>query len=494
MISCFHRMVSSMAALGAAMLGFTQQPFSLDTTFRTNINSQYVSSIIPVEDGKILVSGWMEMDDADNPQLLTRLNTNGTRDTDFPLDLFGQGKLIPLDDKVYVGRTQIVSRIFLNGELDPLWAEMNTTPYFNSLQGGDYHVFPDGRIVMSGVHTLSDSIRGFVGYYNFIWFTNTGYLDTTRIHRTGNGAILRFTELPDGKFLCSGTGTEFEGQPVDRIFRLNSNGSLDNSFQSDVNWGEVYGYLPLEDGRVYAGGRFRKSGAPDDTLHLVRFLPDGQIDPSFQPPHFSLGAIPDQGELGGMVRSITPFSLGRVIVTGLFQYANGEPRRGICMLDSTGTLLDVFEGHGVFPYTYQGFTYGHVEGIAPYGEDQYIIWGNYHGYGDDQVTDMEQRYVTRLHGADITVQLTEAEESIDAFRLHPNPTNTWVAITYDLQGKAEAGSVDIKDAVGHTVSTQPITTEKGQLVIDTRSFGAGMYTVLLTNAGQVIDLEKLVVQ
>jgi hypothetical protein len=49
---------------------------------------------------------------------------------------------------------------------------MNDGPYFASLQGGDYHVFPDGRVLMSGSHQLSDTIRGFVGYEP-IWFTNT---------------------------------------------------------------------------------------------------------------------------------------------------------------------------------------------------------------------------------------------------------------------------------------------------------------------------------
>jgi hypothetical protein len=46
-------------------------------------------------------------------------------------------------------------------------------------------VYPDGSILMSGLHSLYDTARGFVGLYNLIWFTNTGHLDTTKTHRTG---------------------------------------------------------------------------------------------------------------------------------------------------------------------------------------------------------------------------------------------------------------------------------------------------------------------
>ena len=60
-------------------------------------------------------------------------------------------------------------------------------PLYSALQGGDYHVYPDGRILLSGAHSLYDTARGFVGIYNLIWFTNTGYLDTTKTTATATG-------------------------------------------------------------------------------------------------------------------------------------------------------------------------------------------------------------------------------------------------------------------------------------------------------------------
>ena len=50
-------------------------------------------------------------------------------------------------------------------------------------------MYPDGRVLVCGLHELSDSIRGYVGFYDLIWFSNQGYLDTTAHHRQGNGIM-----------------------------------------------------------------------------------------------------------------------------------------------------------------------------------------------------------------------------------------------------------------------------------------------------------------
>jgi hypothetical protein len=76
-----------------------------------------------------------------------------------------------------------------SGLLDPTFHPIFDSPYFSYLQGGDYHVFPDGRVVMTGQYMLSDTVRGYEGTYNLVWITNTGYLDTTRTHRQANGPL-----------------------------------------------------------------------------------------------------------------------------------------------------------------------------------------------------------------------------------------------------------------------------------------------------------------
>ncbi|MBK6754450.1 MAG: delta-60 repeat domain-containing protein [Flavobacteriales bacterium] len=150
---------------------------------------------------------------------------------------------------------------------------MNASPYFYSLTYGDYHVYADGAVLASGQHLLSDSTRGFVGFYDLIWFSNTGYLDTTKVHRQSNGIMWEFKELPDGKFICSCSCTQYEGQPVDKVFRVYPDGTLDTTFHTGINMGNIYAYHPLPDGRVLLGGSFPAPRTPTNCYSWLGFYP-----------------------------------------------------------------------------------------------------------------------------------------------------------------------------------------------------------------------------
>ena len=435
-------------------VGNGQTPFALDPTFQTQISLQYVASALPLEDGKVLIAGQFNYIGQPGVFGLARLNTDGTFDQTFNASNLGSGKLTPWEDVFYVGTMQTVRRIQMDGLQDMSFIEMNLGPYFSSLQGGDYHVFPDGRVVMSGVHLLEDSIRGFMGYHNFIWFTNTGYLDTTRIHRWGDGAIFRFKELPDGKFICSGTNTTFEGQPVDRIFRLHPDGSLDDSFDTGVFSGMGFCYLPLNNGKVVVGGNYRTDQLVNDTIWVAQFLEDGSIDPTFNRPHFSMGALPDPSGNGPAIHSIVAFQDGMFFVMGQFQYVNGQPRRGICILDTNGDLMWPFHDQGVDPFTYMGWTYAAVNGIFPSQDSTfYYIWGAYHGYDDPTGSYPQQRFVTRLHAGDLVTAASPAGPiSSDLITLFPNPAHDHITISSPLlSGKRMF--VEFRDVPGRLVKS-----------------------------------------
>jgi hypothetical protein len=405
-------------------------------------------------------------------------------------------------DQFYVG-TGLVRRLNAWGLIDPTFIHLNTGPYFLSLQGGDYHVYPDGRVLLSGAHMLRDSIRGFVGIYNLIWFTNTGYLDTTKVHRTGNNVVYRFKELPDGKFICSGTCTEFEGQEVDWIFRVHADGSTDTTFRTGVFWGGAQSYLPLPDGRCYVAGNFRRNQAPDDTLRVVRFMPDGSLDPSFSIPHFALNGLPNNGlgvspsGLGAVAWSIKPWEGGRTIVTGYFGSVNGEPRGSICMLDSTGAVLDAFDGCAAGPFTYMNYHYGDILGFTPAGDgEHYYIHGSYKGFDDGTVNDTLQRFVSRLRVVELSTAVQEAERTTTTARLllQPNPAGSWATFNYQLPALPAQASIVVTDLAGRTQYTQRIAGAQGQVLWDTRSVAPGAYLVSLVADGKTLSTERLVVQ
>ena len=482
-------MVHLMASALLATTVLAQVPFALDTTFRTQITQQYVNSIALMPDGNLLLSGTMRFPGDLSNRLLTKLDINGDRITSFPFG-YGGGKLSPWNNHYYVAVGQGVQRLLPDGLIDPSFIGLNDGPYFSSLQGGDYHVYPDGRVLVSGRHILSDTERGFVGNHNLIWFSNTGYLDTTRVHRKGNGTVYQFKELPSGGFICSGTCTEFEGLPVERIFRTNAEGVPDTTFHSEIYWGQAVDYLPLLDGRVYVAGRYQRSDVPGDTLHISRLQPNGSLDPAFTPPQFTLGALPNTGGVGPLVVGARHWGQGHLLVTGQFQFVNGQPRRGICVLDTNGVLTEDFDDCGVSTFAYMGITNAAVIGlIADADSTHYYIWGTYTGYTDGTTTDPLQRFVSRLHVGDFTTSappLSVGEEL--GVRVYPNPSSG--PVTVAIEQLPKHGDLLVRDAMGRVVHRQRITGYHTTFVMGQ----AGVYSVELVREGRTVNIERLVIQ
>ncbi|MBK7083268.1 MAG: delta-60 repeat domain-containing protein [Flavobacteriales bacterium] len=269
-------------------------------------------------------------------------------------------------------------------------SSLNASPYFYSLTR---RLHTHGAVLASGQHLLSDSTRGFVGFYDLIWFSNTGYLDTTKVHRQSNGIMWEFKELPDGKFICSCSARSTKGSQWTRCSGV-PDGTLDTTFHTGINMGNIYAYHPLPDGRVLLGGSFRRAADPNQLLQLVRLLPDGSLDPTFENFHQC-----DIGILDGtpQVQRIEPWQADKYFVMGLYRGVDGDERGGICVIDTTGALLPLMDECLNGPFTYQGLTAASIHGILPTPDSSgFYLWGSYTGYDDGTVNDTLQRFVSRL--------------------------------------------------------------------------------------------------
>jgi len=481
----------ALASLWLASAAFAQAPFALDTTYRTVIQRQFVNTILPLEGGGVIASGVMRFPGEFSDKRLIRLLPDGSRDETFYNSGLGEGKLTDWNDGLfYVATSQSVRRILPTGYQDPSFIEMNLGPYFSSLQGGDYHVYPDGRVLMTGAHILVDTVRGFEGIYNLIWFSNTGYLDTTRIHRKGNGTVWRFEELPTGGFICHCSCSSFDGVAVDLFFRTDAACIPDTTFHTGVFWGRATAYLPLLDGRVYVAGRYRTTQLPSDTVHLTRLLPDGSLDLGFAIPQITLGSVPNTGGLGPLVVSVRPWGSGHLLVTGQFQYVNGLPRRGICVMDTSGVLTDDFDDCGVSTFTYGGITNASVHGlVADADSTHYYIWGVYTGYDDGTTNDTLQRFVSRLHVGDFTTGIS-IEAATSLFSIYPNPTNG--RATLQVEQVPPDAQLVVRDALGREVQRQWITAH--YTTLDLHGACSGVYMIELHRPGGRFASERLVVQ
>ena len=107
---------------------------------------------------------------------LVRLLPNGDRDETYYNSGLGGATLKQWqNERFYVGGPYNPRRIWhATGQNDNSFkVGISAIPYYSPLQGGDYHVFEDGRVLVTGHHILSDSIRGFVGSYRLIWFSRS---------------------------------------------------------------------------------------------------------------------------------------------------------------------------------------------------------------------------------------------------------------------------------------------------------------------------------
>jgi uncharacterized delta-60 repeat protein len=381
----------------------------------------------------------------------------------------------------------------MDGTRDTAFIEMNNGPYFNSLQGGDYHVYPDGRVLLTGTHSLDDIARGFVGYYNLIWFTNTGYLDTTRTHRQGNGSVFKIKELPDGKFLCAGPGTVFEGQPAFHLFRIFPDGALDPSFTTPLLTQGGYRYTnaiaPLPDGRTLLGGFYRVEGR-SDTIGLVRVMPDGALDPTFEPVPLSYVEGASVWDFP-ILTDILPLPDGRLIITGKFDRVHHQPRGGIAMLNSDGSLSDdFFIGAACGPHISPLSQYPRrsINSIIPAPDGSYYICGSYSGFNDGTTNYPDQAFVSRLYGLDVGIA---EHTALPPLAIYPNPSNGSFAMDLELNKPA---LLQLLDASGRTVLEQQLPRGLFTHTINANGLAPGVYAVQVQEAAGKVRYAKVMLE
>jgi uncharacterized delta-60 repeat protein len=113
-------------------------------------------------------------------------------------------------------------------------------------------------------------------------------------------------------------------------------GSLDLQFNASSgpdDW--VYGLTADPDGGVLCMGRFTKVNGQPRTA-LVRFLPDGSVDPAFHPVQMTLSVVPDASLYPADAAGALRQSNGQLLVWGEFASVNGVLQTHLTRLNSNG--------------------------------------------------------------------------------------------------------------------------------------------------------------
>jgi uncharacterized delta-60 repeat protein len=210
---------------------------------------------------------------------------------------------------------------------------------------------PDGKILVGGdFTTIGGEARSRIARLN-----SDGTVDTDFDPNIDSnpGSVFEIALQPDGKILVGGSFFTIGGVTRNNIARLNSDGTLDTSFNPNAN-ASVSSIALQPDGKIIIGGVFTTIGGVARS-RIARLNSDGTVDTDFAP------------SANGTVRFVALQLDGEILIGGNFTNINGEARSRIAKINSSGTLDTGF----VFSLDDQ------VNSIALQPDGKILVGGNF---------------------------------------------------------------------------------------------------------------------
>lgn len=312
----------------------------LDTAFvPASILGEGIHATAVTSAGQVLVGGWITATNANDEELhgLVQLSDDGTHDATFGVP----------------GTTAMVSALALAADDSIVCAGLQT----NGLNAVVRRLLPDG--------SLDPGLDLVVNAAISPWIYALAYQS-------------------DGRLLVAGSFTRAEGLPRTNLFRVDTDGHLDNSFRTNfTSGGGILALAVQPDSRILVGGYFTNI-LGTVRRGIARLNGDGSLDTTFNP---GTG-------VQGIVKAIRIEADGRILVGGHFFSINGILRSGLARLTSTGTVDTAFATVG-------GASLGDgdpswdgpsIDAIALQGDGRIVVGGNFTGFGG-----FDRPYLARLH-------------------------------------------------------------------------------------------------
>jgi uncharacterized delta-60 repeat protein len=223
-----------------------------------------------------------------------------------------------------IGRNRI-ARLNADGSLD--------SSFGNGLSGADNTVYcvavqANGQILIGGAFTAVNGVsRNMIARLN-----SDGSLDNTFLNGLAgaNDWVQSLTLQSDGRILIGGYFTQINGTTRNLLARLNADGSLDTGFLNGLAGANngVFSIVIQPDSRILIGGAFTSING-FGRKSIARLNSDGALDESFLN-----NLTGGDGAVDSMVRQ----SDGKIVVVGSFTLFNGVSRNHIARLNSDGSV------------------------------------------------------------------------------------------------------------------------------------------------------------
>ncbi len=298
-------------------------PGDVDPSFNAGVISSqffqdFLYAVAVQPDGKILIGGSFNVVAGVSRNGLARLNADGSLDTTFVPPPFSQSDLVaPLkiiaqpDGKILVAGNNFriggvlypLIRLNADGSVD---ASFNLPSISSSIVG--LALQPDGKILIGGDFEFIGTVpRKIVARLNSDGTLDNSF-DIGLPYANHNGRADAFAIQPDGKIIAGGGITLTVGTTTfNNVVRLNPNGSPDTTFSvAGDSLDTVQAIILQADGKIYLGGN--SSGNTGSRNSLTRVNANGSVDSSYN----------STIALGSQVYDLLQEPSGKVIAVGNF--------------------------------------------------------------------------------------------------------------------------------------------------------------------------------
>jgi uncharacterized delta-60 repeat protein len=454
----------ALAALCLLPARLLAAPGDIDLSFTngTGPNGVVFTTKVRTNDNKIYIGGVFDLVNGNSARRIVRLTRTGAFDTTFAtpgcessvntIELQPDLKCIIGGEFTSVGNvpTRRLARLNDDGSLDLAF----TTAMGNGPDSGvdALALQADGKILLGGrFQNFNGVARNRLARVNA-----DGSLDTGFSPGTGpDQPVVSIQVQNDGKSIVTGNFTTFNGVARAGIVRLNTDGSVDLSFNPGTGAsGLVNGAIIQDDGKiiVYGGFNFFNGQA---RAKIIRLLTDGSIDTAYA----------QTTAINSDIRDAELLPSGKLLIVGVFFEINFVSRRSVARLDVNGahdTLFNPGTGAGYLDSPANAAV--NASGLD--GDGKLVVVGEFR-----QFNNITFNFITRVETADPTPPLVITHPT-NLFIL--TGSNATFAITASgtalLHYQWRFGGVNIAGATNTSIT-----------ITNSQAVNEGLYSVVVSN-------------
>lgn len=400
--------------------------------------------------------------------------------------IVSMGKLTPNGEPwLYAYGYDWIDDDLFGGLLGPYYVENTWTLYGHS----------DGSVLIGGAFAV-DTLQPDV-LRNLVRFLPNGTLDASfpPIITQPNDWTSRIAEIfqtVDGKWIISGRFHTVNDHETAFIARLNSDFSVDTTFVSPLEYVFTFSepnvvFMDSQE-RMWVSGRYIVTlDQPYDTLNMVRLLPSGIVDTTFNVKRVEVNYPPGSLDIGSTVArlygGIELEDTDRYLLYGRFNFWNDTVQSNITVVNDAGYIQDnYFLGDGATEHEVNPdmFQVPMIGAVAALPDGSLIVGGEFSTF-----MGATRQNLIKLNPGTIGVDERSFDPSIS---IHPNPSNGWVKVHRDNMDEANLAVYDLSGRIIFRTAWWSHSIQ-----IDTQDFVPGMY-LLQIKTNRSTTTKKLVVE